>query len=271
MANLKEEEIRRIVHRATMFQKFYGSSTQQPVSKLEKEYPDLFEITDSLNIDRAFVCEALLEHHGIPVEEPVIVDAGFNNAEVLGFSSGDLNPDTLKELRAQIEYHFNTVGELKHRKNKTTWKATPRGLSRFISSQNSPEVDLELSGSALKITAKQSMKTFNKFYFPALAGIFASVMFFAASVFGEMGSEGEVGIIVSVIFGFAAFLFSRFMNKRKLKKKTKLVDLVERLQQILARRQKVEVSTSNTISIPEDNYEGTDEIEIKDTKKVSTD
>lgn len=271
MANLKEEEIRRIVHRATMFQKFYGSSAQQPVSNLEREYPHLFEITDSLNLNRAFVCEALLEHHGIPVEEPVIIDAGFNNAEVLGFSSGDLNPDTLKELRAQIEYHFNTVGELKHRKNKTTWKATPRGLSRFISSQNSPTVDLELAGSALKITSKQSMKTFNKLYLPVLAGIFASIMFFAASVFGEMGDEGEVGIIMSVIFGFITFLYSRFMNKRKLKKKTRLVDLVERLQQILARRQKVSFSNSQTISIPEDEYEGINDFEIKDTKKVSTD
>jgi hypothetical protein len=269
MANLKEEEIRRIVNRATMFQKFYGTSSQQPVTKLEKEYPHLFEVTDSLNLDRAFVCEALLEHHGIPVEEPIILDAGFSNAEVLGFSSGDLNPETLKELKAQIEYHFNTVGELKHRKNKTSWKATPKGLSRYISSQNSPEVDFELSGNALKVTAKQSMRTFNKFYFPALAAAFGSVMFFAGSIFGQMGNDGEVGIILSVIFGFTAFLYSRFMNKRKKKKKNRLVDLVERLQQILARRQKVSFSDSQKIFIPEDEYDRVDEFEIKDTKKVS--
>lgn len=271
MASLKEEEIRRIVNRATMFQKFYGTSPQQPVAKLEKEYPNLFEITDSLNLDRAFVCEALLEHQGIPVEEPVILDAGFNNAAILGFSSGDLNTDTLKELRAQIEYHFNTVGEIKHRKNKTSWKAMPKGLSRFISSQNSPQVDLELSGNALKITAKQSMKSFNKLYFPAIAGIFASVMFFAGSVFGQMGGDEEVGIIMMVIFGALSFLYARFMNKRKQKKKNNLVDLVERLQQILERRQKVSFSDPQTISIPDNEYDadGSDEIEIKDTKKVS--
>jgi hypothetical protein len=251
-----------------MFQKFYGTSPQLPVSKFENEYPDLFEITDSLNIDRAFVCEALIEYQGIPVEEPVVLDAGFSNAEVLGFSTGDLTPDTLKELRGQIEYHFNLVGELKHRKNKTRWKAAPTGLSRFISSQNSPQVDLELSGNALKITAKQSLKSFNKLYFPVLAGTFAAFMFFAASVFGKMGGEEVVGIIMSVIFSSLSFLYARFMNKRKQKRKNRLVELVERLQQILERRQKVSISTPS-ISIPENDYEGADEIEIKDTKKVS--
>ncbi|MEP1306456.1 MAG: hypothetical protein ABJK11_05280 [Balneola sp.] len=269
MATLKEDEIRRIVNRATMFQKFYGASTQQPVAKLEKEYSNVFEITDSLNLDRAFVCEALLEYQGIPVEEPVILDAGFNNAAILGFSSGDFNTDTLKELRAQIEYHFNTVGEIKHRKNKTSWKAMPKGLSRFISSQNSPQVDLELSGNALKITAKQSLKSFNKLYFPAIAGVFASIMFFAGAVFGQMGNEGEVGVIMSVIFASLSFLYARFMNKRKQKRKNHLVDLVERLQQILERRQKVSFSDSQNISIPDNEYHGTEQIEIKDTKKVS--
>lgn len=268
MSNLKEEEIQRIVNRATMFQKFYGSSAQQPVSKLEKEYPHLFEITDSLNLDRAFVCEALLEHQGIPVEEPMMLDAGFNNAEAIGFSSGDLNPETLKELRAQVEYHFNTIGELKHRKNKTIWKATPRGLARFISSQNSPEVHLELSGNMLKIIAQQSMKTVNKLYFPSLVAAFGSVMFFAASVFGQMGGDEEVGIILSVIFGAFSFIYSRFINRRKQKRKNRLIDLVERLQQILERRQKVSLSSIGAISIPENEYDVTDEIELKNTKKV---
>jgi len=269
MANLKDEEIRRIVNRATMFQKFYGASSQEALPTLEEEYPDLFEITDSLKLDRAFVTEALLEYQGIPVEEPLILDAGFNNAKVLGFSTGNLNPETLKELKGQIEYHFNTMGEIKHRKTQTIWKATPEGLSRFIASQNSPEVFLEESSGAIKITVTQSLKTFNKLYFPFLAGIFGSVMFFAASVFGEMGTEEEVGLIMSFIFGFVAFLYLRFMNKRKQKRKNRIVDLVERLQQILERRKKVSVSSAQTISIPEDEQDGFDEIEIKDTKKVS--
>lgn len=269
MSNLKEEEIRRIVNRATMFQKFYGSLAQQPVSKFENEYPHLFEITDSLNLDRAFVCEALLEHQGIPVEEPMMLDAGFNNAEAIGFSSGDLNSETLKELRAQVEYHFNTVGELKLRKNKTTWKATPHGLARFISSQNSPEVDFELSGNALKITAKQSMKTVNKFYLPALGGLFGGIMMFAATVMGQMGNDEVAGMIGCMVILGITFLYSRFIHKRKKKRKDRLGDLIERLQQILTRRQKVSLSTTDTISIPENDYEGINEFEINDTKKVS--
>jgi len=269
MADLKEEEIRRIVNRATMFQKFYGSSSQSPLAKLEKEYPDLFEITDSLKLERAFVCEALLEHQGIPVDEPVILDAGFSEAEVMGFSSGSLNPDTLKELKGQIEYHFNTVGELKHRKNKTVWNARPKGLSRFLSSQSSPQVLFEESRAALKISVKQSMKTFNKLYLPVLVGIFASIMMFGGSVFGAMENDEEVGIIMSGVFGLLSFLYARFMNKRKRLKKGKLVDLADRLQQILERRQKVSAAATETISIPENEYDGMDEIEIKDTKKVS--
>lgn len=270
MADLKDDEIRRIVNRATMFQKFYGSSSQVPLADLEEEYPALFEITDSLKLNRAFVCEALLEHQGIPVDEPMILDAGFSNAEVIGFSSSSLNPETLKELKGQIEYHFNTVGELKHRKNKTLWKARPKGLSRFLSSQNSTQVLFEESRGALKISVKQSMKTFNKLYLPVVAGLFASIMMFAGAVFGAMGNDEGVGIIMFGIFGLLSFLYARFMNKRKRLKKERLVDLVDRLQQILERRQKVSTaSSSETISIPENEYEGFDEIEIKDTKKVS--
>lgn len=268
MVNLKEEEIRQIVHRATMFQKFYGSSAQQSLSKLESEYPHLFEITDSLKLDRAFVCEALLEHQGIPVEDPIFIDAGFSKAEVLGFSSGNLEPETLKELKAQIEYHFNTVGELKHRKNKTIWKATPKGLARMFASQNSPEVQLDLTGNTLKIIAKQSMKTVNKFYFPSFAAAFGSVMFFSATAFGVMNGEEAFGVIMSAIFGSLSFLYARFINGRKQKKKNRLFELVENLQQILERRQKVSHTAAPSISIPESEYDNIDEIELKSTKKV---
>lgn len=268
MSNLKEEEIRKIVSRATMFQKFYGN-TGQVSSSLENEYPDLFEITDSMDIHRAHVAEALLEHQGIPVDEPFILDAGFSTAKVVGFSKGQVDPETLKELRAQIQYHFNTVGDIKHRKTKTIWQAKPKGLSRFIASQNSPEVMLEDSGSGIKITVIQSLKTINKFYLPMLMGIFGSIMFFAASVFGQMGSEAEVGIIMTGIFGFASFLYSRFMKTRRQKKKNNLVDLVERLQHILERRLKAtSVQVGATITIPDNEYEGDDEVEIQPSKKV---
>ncbi len=272
MGNLKEEEVRHIVNRATMFQKFYGSSVQQPSKKFEREYAHLFEITDSLKLDRGFVTEALLEYHGVPVEEPITLDAGFNKAEVLGFSSGELTPDTLRELRGQIEYHFNTIGEIKHRKNKTRWKVKPTGLSRFIASQNSSEVIMESSGAGLKITASQSMKTANKFYLPALAGIFTSVMMFAAAVFEQGGSDNEGFLIGSAFFLGVSVLYTRFINKRKKKRKARLAELVERLQQILERRQKVNMTTEpeSTISIPENEYDGFDEIEIKESSKEKT-
>ncbi len=270
MGKLREEEINKIVRRATLFQKFYGSPSYKSESKLESEYPDLFEITDSLKLKRAFVAEALIEHQGIPVEEPFILDGGLSEAKVVGFANGQIDPETAKELKAQIEYHFNNRGEIKHRKGKTIWKAMPDGFSRFIATHNSPEVTMEQTGQAIKIQARQSLKTFNKFYFPMLVGIFAAIMFFGASVFGAMESEEEVGIIMAGIFGFGSFLYSRFMKRRKQKRKDKLVDLVDRLQQILERRRKAGTLAKPAISIPEaDEYEGTDEIEISEREKES--
>ena len=114
-----------------------------------------------------------------------------------------------------------------------------------------------------------ALVAFRSFLLPVLVGIFASIMMFGGSVFGAMENDEEVGIIMSGVFGLLSFLYARFMNKRKRLKKGKLVDLADRLQQILERRQKVSASATETISIPEDEYDCMDEIEIKNTKKVS--
>ncbi len=271
MGKLREEEVNKIVRRATLFQKFYGSPSYKSGSKLESDYPELFEIADSLNLNRAFIAEALIEHQGIPVEEPFILDGGFTDAKVVGFANGEIDSETAKELKAQIEYHFNNRGEIKHRKGKTIWKATPTGFSRFIATHNSPKVIMEHTGQAIKIQASQSLKTANKFYFPMILGVFASIMFFGASVFGAMESEEEVGIIMAGIFGFGSFLYSRFMKRRKQKRKDRLVDLVDRLQQILERRRKAGTLYEPSISISDgEEFSGLDEIEIRKASKSST-
>lgn len=266
MANLTEEEIGRIVRRARMFQKFYGVSGYNSSSNFESEYPDVYEITDSLNLNRASVTEAILEFRGIPVEEPFILDAGFNNAKVLGFANGNVDTETLKELKAQIEYHFDISGEIKHRKNKTIWQAKPNGFSRMLASRNSLEVSFDQTATSIRIQANQSMKTVNKFYAPAAIGVLVAIVFLGASMFGRMNDE-VLGVIMAVIFGFGSFLYSRFMKGRKQKRKNKLVDLVERLQQIVERRRKAGSVTEKRISISEE-YNTLEEIELHSPDKT---
>ncbi len=257
MGKLTDEDLKRIVNRATLFQKIYrhAPSASSSVS-LQAEYPNLFEITDSLNLDRVFVYEAMLEYEGIPVEEPIVIDAGFSNAEILGFAKPDvLSPEILNEIKAEIEFHFNTRGKFSHRKNRTIWKATPSGPARLIASMSSPEVILEESSNALLIRIKQSLKTNNKLYAPAIASTFGAFMLFAAGLL-EGGNDTPPMIIGSLVIFAGSMLYARFITKRKKKKKALLSDLVERLQLIFERKatSQLHQNISPSIEIPEDEY-----------------
>lgn len=257
MGKLTDEELKRIVNRATLFQKIYRNSPKTPVSiPLQSDYPNLFEITDSLNLDRAYVYEAMLEYEGIPIEEPIAVDAGFSNAEILGFAKhGVLSPEVLNELKAEIEYHFNTRGKFSHRKNRTIWNATPSGPARLIASMSSPEIILEENSNSLLIRAKQSLKTTNKLYAPAIVATFGAFMLFAAGLI-EGGHDTPPMIISSLIIFGLSMLYARFITSRKKKKKAQLSDLVERLQLIFERKSKSQLhqTISQRIEIPEDEY-----------------
>jgi len=257
MSKLTDEELKRIVNRATLFQKIYRNAPGTPSSvSFQAEYPNLFEITDSLNLERAFVYEAMLEHVGIPVEEPIAIDAGFNNAEIIGFAKTDkISPEVLNELRAEIEYHFNTTGKISYRKNRTIWKATPSGPARLIASINSLEVIFEEGSSSLLIRVKQSLKTNNKLYAPAIAAAFGAFMLFAVALI-EGGNDTPPMVIGSLVIFAGSILYSRFVTNRKKKRKARLYDLVERLQLIFERKAKSQFhqSNSSSIEILEDEY-----------------
>ncbi len=260
MGNLTDDELKRIVNRATLFQKIYRHASSAPTSdSLQSDYPNLFEITDSLNLDRAFVYEAMLEYEGIPVEEPIVLDAGFSNAEILGFAKPDvLSPDVLNELKAEIEFHFNTTGKFLHRKNRTIWKAMPSGPARLIASMSSPEVIFEENSNALLIRVKQSLKTNNKLYAPAIASTFGAFMLFAAGLL-EGGNDTPPMIIGSLVIFAGSMLYARLITNRKKKKKAKLSDLAERLQLIFERKaksQRYQTIITPNIKIPEDEYSG---------------
>lgn len=264
MANLTEDEIGKIVRKARMFQKIYGNISNHSLTSFESEYPTVYEITDSLNIDRTFVSEAILEFRGVPVEEPFILDAGFNKAEILGFAVGDIDTETLKELKAEIEYHFNTTGKIVHRKNKYIWKAEPKGLAKIFASRNSIQVEIDQTNSAIRISAKQSMKTINKFYAPTGLGIFVAIAMISNSMFANGGEETLFG---AAVIAFVTFVFSKFIKSRKQKKKTKLVELVERLQQIVERRNTIFTTKTGRISMPEEELS---DIELEINPSIKT-
>lgn len=276
MGKLTEDEIRRIVKRASIFQKFYEQAPPRADNPLPEDDQTLYEIADSLNIDRHFIKEALTEHKGIALDDPVRIDTNSNHkVELFAHANGSLDGSLVNELKAQLEYHFNTIGAVSRRKNRIFWKATPAGPSKFLTIANSPELILEEANGRVKLTLKQSLKTLNKLLLPAIAATFGGFMMISAVIFDRAGNDVEPMLIVGSMFIAGAFLFSRFVRGRKNKRKERLTELVEVLQQTIERRFRAgkpkEQKETETISIPDlADIEIEDEIEITPQKKVNT-
>lgn len=262
MGKLTDAQIRQIIQKASLLQKFKeGSSSYNPEDP-SSEIDRLFEITDDLGIPRKFVHEAYVESTGIPVQEPLIIDNNdFNSAEVVGFAHGHIDSELFNELQAQIEYHFNTRGKVTHRRNKVIWKAKPVGPSKFIASINSPKVEFEQVGGNTKIGVTQSLKTLNKLFLPVIAAAFGGLMLFSGAIFGDVGNDAPSMIIVSLLIFATSFLFARFVKGRKGKKKKDLKELTETLQGKIERHSKAVATlpeneaNSGEIEIPDDEYE----------------
>lgn len=272
MGKLSEEEIRNIIQKASLLQKFREQPSSVKLDTSNVEIRELYQITDDLGIDRTLVAEAYMEASGIPVQEAFSVDNGdINTAEIIGFAKGAIDDALLKELKAQIEYHFNTMGTIKHRRNKITWKAKPVGPSKLIAASNSPEVQFEQIDGNTKITAKQSLKTHNKFYLPAFASTFGAFMMIAYTIYFPMEIEFIPMLLAAGGILLVTFFYAKFVGKRKKKKKEDLKSLTETLQTKIERRlkstaaEKSKPSNTSEIEIPEDTFE--EENEAKSSKQ----
>ncbi|MFD2530995.1 hypothetical protein [Gracilimonas halophila] len=255
-----EDEIRKIIQKAQLLQKFGDGSSSE-----ERDHPDgidrIYEIAKDLNIPKKYIYEAYLEHSGIATDEPIVVDTNdFNSTEVVGFAHGSIDKKLLNELKSQIEFHFNTLGEISHRRNKIVWKAKPVGPARLFASSTSPEVKLEKIGESTKVTVKQSLKTLNKLYLPSILAGFGAFMLLAAVIFDRAGNDTAPALIFSGIIMAASLGFAQFVKGRKTKKKTTLKDLTETLQGKIERHFKAsaidpekEIS-SGEIKIPENEF-----------------
>lgn len=240
MGTLNQYEKELIIEKAALLQKISESSGTSSADFESTALTELFGITDDLNLNREMVREAYIEYLGIPVNDPVIVDTGdASSAEVIGRASGRIDREVLTELKAQTEYHFNTVGSISSRKNKLIWKARPSGPSRLFASTESPEVHFEQRDSETLIRVKQSLKTHNKFYLPGLMGAMISLGMLGAVIFSRAGNEEAPMVVIGILFGIGSFFYSKFITNRKKKAKRKLADLTETLQGIMERRFKV--------------------------------
>lgn len=240
MGRLTEQQIKSIISKASYLHHASGAAREsgsREASIQEDTFSEVFEITDEMGIDSRHVIRAVTEMGGVATEEPVTLDTqDFGKAEVMGTASGELTQDMMKEIRARIEYHFNTVGKITRRKNRLVWKAAPSGLSKLISASSSPEVELKTTGPGVQIRVRQSMKTFNKLYIPSVLSAFGGFMFYAAIIFGQASNGDEAPmLVVGSLFLLASFLYTRFINSRRSKKKAKLADLTESIQQIIER------------------------------------
>ena len=252
MSVLTEGEIKRIVHRASLLQNL-NNSTNTSEDDFSDSLEGLFEITDSLGINREFVQEAFVEYQGVSVQDPIPVDnIDSNVVEVVGFTNNGLDNATINEFRSILEYHFNNEGKSVQRKNRIIWRAKPKGIAKYFSMAQSPEAEIDYSESQLKVSVRQNLKTLNKLYWPPA---FFSFIF----VIVAMAEDPEF-IIPAFVMAGIAFVIGQLVSRKRKNTKRKLVELMESLQQVFERRflskqKQATITEAERIHMPENEYE----------------
>jgi hypothetical protein len=237
MAKLNDDDIRTIIKRASILQKYHDQAPGAPSQSAYAEDDPVFEIADSLNIKRHFVREALLELQGTDTDEPIFIETdSYHKVELQASARGNIDGSLLSELKSQLEYHFNTVGTISRRKGNVYWKASPAFPAKLFEITSSPEVEFSERNGRVKINLKQSLKTINKWYAPAVAASLGAFMMLAAAIYGVAGNDEAPFIVMSAIFLTGSFFYARFIKSRKKKRKNKLKELVETMQHIMQRR-----------------------------------
>ncbi|MCR9130977.1 MAG: hypothetical protein NXI08_00295 [bacterium] len=238
MGRLTNDELKQIIKRASILQRYHEQSLSGSQVPEPEDIEPVFEIGHNLDIKRHFIKQALLEYEGIPIDEPVIVDThSFTEAEIQGYANGPMDGALLNEIRAQLEYHFNTVGAVSRRKGNIYWNAKPAFPAKLFATTRSPELEIkEEATGRIKLTLRQNLKTYNKLFLPAMGFGFGGFMMLAALMYDIAGNDTEPMFIFGSLFILGSMGFARFIRSRKLKKKRKLKELVETIQQIMERR-----------------------------------
>ncbi|MFV1884133.1 MAG: hypothetical protein ACMZ7B_06585 [Balneola sp.] len=273
MGKLTEEDIRRIIKRASVFQKFEAQAPANVQPFLDDDFETLYELADNLNIDRRHINSAIQESVGFEIEEPVSLDTGSSSEfKISGRSNGALDGASLNEIRAHLEYHFNTVGKISRRGKRVFWKANPSGFSRLFSITNSPEVQLYQNGNQVEIELNQNLSTLNKLLIPPFLAVIGAIFMLTAVVYGQVDGDGNVPMtIISLLFFGLGFIANRFVRRRKQKRKNALKDLVATIQQTIERNflaSKTPSKEKRRIKIPDlDDIEVEDEVTLGEKAK----
>ena len=274
MATLSEDEIKQIIRRASILQKYQEQSPNQHFADSKNPNEEILEIGESIGIQRQYMQEALFELTGAPTEDPVQIDTGKEYlVEILAHANGTIDSALLNELRAQIEYHFDNVGTISRRKGNLYWNIKPAFPRKLFEITNSPQVVLSERNGRVKISISQSLKTINKFYAPAIAATLGAFLMITALMFNEGGNDTEPMMVFSGIFLTSSFFYSRFLKNKKLKRKKKLVELAETLQQIIERRFRAgrasQKETSRIVLEDLDDLNETEEINVSQRNKAN--
>lgn len=237
MSTYDQQDIKAILNRAVELQQRMGWNGSTSESSSYLNLNEIEEIAKEAGVSPNFVREAALEYEGIPVEKPIFVDTGnYNKLEVLGFAKGRLDKRTWAELRAIIEYHFDSPGTVTRRPDGIHWKAKPKGILKFLESRKSPEVEIKSANHRTAIRIRKSLKTVNKFYIPSLAIYMIGFFMFTMLLMGEMGNDIAAGVLaIGSVFGVGE-LFRRWAKRQKQKRRDNLQELMQQLQTIITRR-----------------------------------
>jgi hypothetical protein len=152
-------------------------------------------------------------------------------------SNGSPNHATLNEIRAQLEYFFNSQGQFQQRNKKLTWKAKPSGISRFFTLHHSPQLTIEQKHHGSKITLSRTVSTLNKLYFFPIVWSFAALMMITAVIYNQVGGDGNFPMVIfASLFLTGSFLAHRFIKRKKNKYRKNMVELMETVQSTIERQ-----------------------------------
>jgi hypothetical protein len=252
-----EKDIKKILTRALELQRRTRDAELDSEEDKKLSLEEIEEIAKESGLSPEYVRQAAYEYEGIPVEEPFFKDTGSKHeVELIGYANGKVDQKTWVELRAMIEYHFDSPGKVKLRPDSIIWKAEPQGILKILHSRKSPVVEVSSSGNRSKITMKKSLKTHNKLFWPSYAALAGAVMLLAVA----MMEAPEVLMGSAALLGLAK-LFHYWGSKKIKKVRGQLKETMEELQTIITRRsstpRKVDSPEKPTLDIPEE-----EEIEI---------
>lgn len=268
MRKLTENDIKLIIKRASIIQKYHDQTAGRFPDLADHEDDTLYEIGASLGLDPHHIREALIEFQGIPTEDPIMVDTGSNYlVEIQANANGTLDSSLVSELLAHVEYHFNSVGSVSRRKGNVYWNAKPSFPSKLFETSSSPQIEFGQRNGQVKLKVTQSLKTLNKLYLPAIAASLGGLIMLGAIMFDRAGNDEAPFVVISTLFFASSFLYARFIKNRKLKRKKKLIELTETLQQIIERR--FRTGRKQAESTPEISLEELDELNENEEISVS--